>query len=357
MKIVQVIPSLELAGAERMCENLSLELKKKNHDIYVISLYDKTTEITENLKKNGIKVYMLGKKAGIDLSIIKPLNAILHKIKPNIIHTHLYVVKYVLPYVIFSKVKVVHTVHNEADKEVPIFDQILHKILFKIGKVVPVAISKEIAKTISLKYKIEIPREQIIINGVPIELFMPKKNDMVNGRFTILNLARITEQKNSLFLAKVFNDSFRDKCELWYVGGAEEKYLKRLCDYIEKNDLTNQVKIMGIQQNVKDILNRCDVFVLPSKYEGVPLAIIEAMATGLPIIATMVGGIPDILDDGENALLCQCDEKEISDAINMVMTNSELREKLGTNALKKSKQYSSAVMANKYLDIYENKKI
>ena len=114
MKILQVIPDLNLAGAQTMCENLVLEQKKDN-TVEIICLYNNDTPIVKRLKKQKIKIHFLNKKRGIDLSLIRKIHNIIDTFEPDVIHTHRYVLEYVIPAVKKSKntkVKIIHTVHN-----------------------------------------------------------------------------------------------------------------------------------------------------------------------------------------------------------------------------------------------------
>jgi len=103
-------------------------------------------------------------------------------------------------------------------------------------------------------------------------------------------------------------------------------------------------------------LHEADVFTLPSVYEGIPMTLIEAMGTGLPIVATAVGGVPDMLSDKETALLTAVDENEIAKAFIELHENEALRRKLGENARAASGRFSSDVMAKAYISVYKNKR-
>ena len=94
MKIIQIIPLLDLAGAETMCENLTNSLIKLGHEVTVISLYDYHSVVTERMEKNGINIFYLNKKSGLDLSLTFKLVKIFKEYKPDVVHSHLYAGKY-----------------------------------------------------------------------------------------------------------------------------------------------------------------------------------------------------------------------------------------------------------------------
>ena len=125
-------------------------------------------------------------------------------------------------------------------------------------------------------------------------------------------------------------------------------------DYAEKLEVADKVEFLGLQSNVYPYLNKADVFCLPSEYEGVPMTLIEAMGTGLPIIASNVGGIPDMLVNEENALLVEPDDVAVETAIEKLYNDIELRVRLGNAAALRSEEFSAKAMACSYIKIYKN---
>ena len=118
MKIIQIMPEFSLAGAEIMCENLTYELHKLGYDVFIISMYNYHSEITERMEKNGIKIWYLDKMPGWDFSMIEKMEKIFIQEKPDVIHTHRYVMQYAIPAAILAKVKRrIHTVHSVAKAE------------------------------------------------------------------------------------------------------------------------------------------------------------------------------------------------------------------------------------------------
>jgi glycosyltransferase involved in cell wall biosynthesis len=131
-----------------------------------------------------------------------------------------------------------------------------------------------------------------------------------------------------------------------------------LQDKIATQGLNDFIKILGNRDNIPDYLAAADIFVLPSRLEGMSNAILEAMATGLPIVANNCGGNREIITPKETGYLCELDNpKEIADALNQLIGNKGLRETMGRNARIKAEQVFSidAMIANYrryYLDVY-----
>ena len=171
MRIIQIIPRLTLAGAEIMCENLTNALIDEGHEVFVISLCSVETPITERLRARGVKLFMCDKKSGMDLKIIPKLRKILTDLKPDVIHTHLNSLKYVMwSSRGLKSVKRIHTIHTLANKDGGRFDKFYNKLMFRTGKVVPVALSKEVQASIIELYKIPEESVPVIFNGTDLSL-------------------------------------------------------------------------------------------------------------------------------------------------------------------------------------------
>lgn len=353
MTILQFMPEFGLAGAETMCENLTYELVNKGHKVIVVSLYDYHSPITDRIEKHNITLIYLGKKSGPDLSIIKKIRAVIKQYKPEIIHTHLYILKYVaLASVGLGQIGIVHTVHNIAEKENGPIDRAINKFLFNIGKAVPVALSELVEKTIEHVYGLPKAKIPVIFNGVPLPTEIPDRDLSYNETIKIINVGRYTEVKNQMSLIKaVINLHKKDnRIQLDIYGDGPLK--ASLNSLIRENHAEGYIHENGLTDNVKEKLQTADIFVLPSVYEGIPMTIIEAMGAKMPIIATNVGGIPDMITDGIDGLICETDSESIASSIDTIIKDKKLRRDISENALLKAEVFSSAKMAEKYEHLY-----
>ena len=352
MKIVQVMPEFGLAGAETMCENLTYELIKLGHDVTVISMYDYHSAITERLEKSGIDVRYLGKKLGLDISMIPRIKKILKEVSADVVHTHRNCAQYAVPAAMLAGVKNrIHTVHNVAEKENGKLARKLNKFFFKHCHLIPVALSELIRDSIVKEYNINKDKIPVIFNGIDLSKCVPKTDYSVYGNFKILHIGRFSEQKNHVGLLrafKIFHDKHSDS-ELWLIGDGEKK--TEIENYVNENDLTSNVKFLGLQSEVHGFLHDVDMFTLPSNYEGIPMTLIEAMGTGLPIVATAVGGVPDMLDN-TSSILVNNNAIDISKGIECYYMNDALRKEHGCRAIERSHSFSSTEMGAKYNDLY-----
>lgn len=354
MKIVQVMPDFGLAGAETMVENLSCGLAAEGCDVLVISFFDLHTAITERIENRGIKIKYLGKKRGFDPSIISKMRKIIKAYQPGVIHTH----RYVLPYAFLAsmgfKAKRVHTVHNVAQKEQTKVGKNINRVLFRYFNVVPVALSKEIQRTIQEVYGLPDNRIPVVFNGIDLSRCIVKESYARKDTFTVLHIGRFMDVKNHELLLRSFArfKGQHSDARLQLLGDGELK--ENMMQLAGQLNITDAVEFAGLQSNVYPWLHNADVFILPSKFEGMPMTLIEAMGTGLPIIASNVGGIPDMLSSQKEALLIEPKEEKIIEALEMVYSDAKKREYWGRNALQRSSLFSSQAMARKYLQLYSS---
>lgn len=349
------MPEFGIAGAEMMCESLSLELKKNGDEVIVVSLYKYHSAITERLEKKGIKIEYLGKREGFDLLIYRKLDALIKRIKPDIIHSHRYVMQYCVPIAFKYHIPVVHTVHNIAQKEQEWGKRKLAFLFYRYAHVIPVALSREIQKTICEEYQLEERRVPIVFNGEDLSKFKVKDSYKKNGRLKLLHIGRFMEVKNHHFMIAEIIELLKQGylIEAFFVG-ENRNYIGDECKrMVEKIGFEEYIHFEGVQADVSRYLYDADVFVLPSKYEGVPMTIIEAMACGLPIIATDVGGISDMLSDQESAILIKNDGMGFRKAIIELYSDENKRRKIGEGAYKASSKFGVETMTDGYRRLYK----
>lgn len=148
-------------------------------------------------------------------------------------------------------------------------------------------------------------------------------------------LGLICDNKGIFDLIETINEHkeyLKDKFRL-YIGGNGDT--KRLCDYIEQHNLSDIIVFKGwVDYNKKaELLSQSDVFILPSYIEGVPISILEAMSYKLPIISTNIGGIPEIVKDGENGYLhTPGDKVQLFNHIKSVIKSQEKNAKMGIDS-------------------------
>ena len=354
MKIMQVIPYFCFGGAEIMCENLTYALKNAGQDVFVVSLYNERTPIARRMEGAGIRIVYLDKKLGLDLSMVTKLVRVMRQERPDVVHTHLDVIKYATAAARLSGVKkCVHTVHSLADREAEgRIQKIINGTYFRKAWSVPVALTPEVQASVSDFYGLPPERIPVIYNGIDLSRCIPKTTYETGETVTILHVGRFDVPKNHAGLLEAFRllRETHPECHLRLVGDGDLRL--RMEALAKEKGISDAVEFCGMQSNVYPYLHDADIFTLPSIYEGNPRTIIEAMGTGLPLVASRVGGIPDMIHDGESGILVEPEPRAVCDALARMVEDGALRRRLGENAKAQSRQFSAEHMAEDYLTCY-----
>jgi glycosyltransferase involved in cell wall biosynthesis len=203
-------------------------------------------------------------------------------------------------------------------------------------------------------------RIDMIPNGIDTTEFKPDMAREVDGIFRILCVSRITPRKDIRSLIEGF-DMLRKKLdakmELWIIGEGDE--LVSLRELVQSRGLHRSVKFFGrvAHEKLTSFYGLADVFVLPSLNEGMSNTMLEALASGLPIIATVTGGTEELVSDGENGLYIEKGSPiDITLKLEIIFTDEGLRKKMGEASRVRAEQMSWGSVAKRYAELYRHVK-
>lgn len=358
MKIVHLIPYFSYGGAEIFVKEL---VKKQSNDKNIkfeVWCLEKSInkeleeKIVLELKIKGINVKFITNKKNRKDRIIN-LKRLIQKEKPNIINTHLIHTTFyaVLCKVLSKKNTIIYeTIHNTKIEK-----KWIQKILTKYFTQKTVVISEKIEEILIKDLGIDSKKLELIENGISMEF--NKKYEVKDNIKKIICVGRLSEQKNHIFLLKLYK-FLKDKniknipiLEIYGEGELRET----LNQFIIKNELQEIIKLMGVTNNVNQKLLEADLYIMPSKYEGLSISLLEAMGIGIPIVASKVDGIKDILfeDIFEDILIEDDNIQDFYEKIINLFNNKKLREELSKFELEKVKKYSIEETAKKYNFMYK----
>lgn len=324
MKILQIIPNLFGGGAERFVVDLCNELSHC-HEVILLTLYDeKKEDLFRDELLPKVKTITLGKKLGFDRKIIYKLYRAIKNVDPDIIHTHLRSFNYLIPSIPFlGDKKVIHTIHSDAFKECPGKNmRKLRNLLFKGRKVVPITISRESATSFEKAYLNtshvliyngrKKPTKSEIHNKVVYEINKYKYDENTK---VFLHIGRIEKPKNQLMLVDAFRRLMKEdhaNAILLIVGGKRNTESSQLIHHklIQAEQENDYIHLLGQLKNVGDYFYSADYFCLSSKHEGMPITLIESLATGTIPICTPVGGMTEMVSDLDTSLLAKSVNEE-----------------------------------------------
>jgi len=370
MKILHIIGDSKFGGGSVVVLRLAQKAKEFGWHVDVLTT---DTTFKNVLKENNIGV--------IDLNVIwrdiNPLKDLwgvyrLYKFLKNsdytIVHTHTSKGGFIgrLSAHIAKIPIIIHTVHGFAFHEQSSWFEI--KVFSSLEKLASNWCHKIVTVSeFHRKWALElgIGNEEKIIaipNGISEERVKPTKlkNEIqkelnLEGKRVLLFTGRLAPQKGVEYLLKAIPfliSKVNEPFVVLVVGdGPLRSYLE---DLRKKLEIEQYVKFLGFRNDIGDLLNISDIVVLPSLWEGLSIALLEAMAAGKPIVTTTIGSNLEVVRDGESAILVPPKNPELlASAIIKLIENPELANKLATNAkYRYGKYYTENQMLEKYMDLY-----
>ena len=367
IKILYIITSSGIGGAERILYYTATGLDYNKYDISICSL-KKKGEIAGDLEKQGIEVCCLhlgGRERFLGwLSSIITLIWLfpyLIRIRPTIVHSFLFranILARIAGYL--TGVPIVISSVRVMGGEKRYFHYIEKITSFMVDHYV--AVSESVKRYIIDKSKISAEKISVIYNGVNIKSQDDLHEQNVRMPFKIededrilMTVGRLHEQKGHYYLVKAISKVQKEfpKVKLLVIGeGEEENNLKKL---VKSLDLTNEVIFIGLSSDIEEILPMAELFLLPSLWEGLPNVLLEAMAAGKPVIATEVGGVPELVIHGETGMLVpHKDSDALACAIADLLKNRLKARRMGeTGRIRAEEHFSIQKMIEKTESLYQ----
>lgn len=359
MKIIQLIYSLTSGGGERFVVDLSNELANLGQDVTICILRDDNNPrfgFNKQFIKPNVKFHSLKMEPGFSLSRVKQVCQYITSENPDILHCHLNVIPYIFPIAVTNKkIKIFHTLHNIAEETSNgNFQKLLNRYFYK-KRIQPVTISKECQISYNKYYKlnnapyIDNGRAKIIksvhFSDVKEEVYSYKQNECTP---IFIHIARFAKQKNQDLLIDSFNQLNKEGYDfsLMIIGnGFQKKGAEAL-----KEKACEKIHFLGEKNNIGDYLMCSNAFCLSSDFEGLPITLLEALSVGITPICSAVGGIPDVIKDGEYGYLS--DEQTVESYTNTI--KRFFKKPIEQNKLQKlfKEKYSMEICAKKYLELY-----
>ena len=358
--LLYLIYGFRIGGAERHLLDLCKGLDRRKFRPEIIYFHRDEQMLPEFLQE-GIPSSLFPVKGGeLTFREIWRLSRLIKKLSPDIVHVHLFhASRFGAMAAFLAGVRqIVRTKHNVSDPETrPGKRDRIWRVLQSAILTRTVAVSQAIAEQVGTPY--------VIYNGIDTDYFDPNLIDPteragyaklfdVKGSPIIGIAARLTKQKGHSVLLNAFSELLSDwpNAQLLIAGDGEELPTLELLS--NKLNLTEHVQFLGPIRNVREFLSVLDVFAHPSIFEGLGIAVIEAMSMGLAIVATKVDGLAELITDGvEGSLVEPNNPIALSKAMKRILSDPALRENMGQRARKKAVgKFSVKTMIQKYEELY-----
>jgi len=353
--IVNFFPPKWLAGTEIATYHMAEHLAKRGHEVHIITSLD--DDLVENSYEKGFHIHRIPVIRIRTIGLIffwTDIFRTIKKIDPDIVHAQSLI--FAIPALISKKfLKIPYVVWGQGS-DIYIrnwFMKVVSKTIIKNADSA-LALTKSMREVMQAIYNCDIP---VVPNGIDIEDYSdrPDKQDSETPRKRILFVGRLDPVKGVQYLLKAMKivSKVLPEAKLILVGDGEER--ENLESLTNTLGLSDRVDFVGriSHEEIPDYLYQADIFVLPSLSEGFPLVILEAMACGLPIVATRVGGVPDIIEDGVNGYLVESgDFQEMAKKIIFILENEPLKLLISKNNRIKVQEFEWKNVINQLEQIY-----
>lgn len=361
MKIINVIPQLVSGGGERFTIDLCNALAELGHEVALIVFFapDGHLGFYRNELSDKVKFISLDKKVGLDATLAFRLRNVIRDFAPDIVHSHLRAIHYMPLTALTVKAKFFHTVHNTAEVEAAgAIGGAIRKWMFNTGKITPVTISLESLASFEEFYGHtapmifngrDIPESLTVSDSVKEEIDGFKKTPTTK---VLVHIARWTDVKRQDLMARVakkLNDEGFDITVI-LIGKVTEEILQGV-----KEANCPVCHVLGERKNPLEYLKAADAFCLCSTYEGMPISLIEAMGVGAIPVCTPVGGIVNLVKEGETGFLSEdISEESYYNALKRFLLQSDERNaEMKVKVLKTYEPFTMRECADKYVELYK----
>lgn len=339
LRVLHTITGMRTGGAERLVVAAASGLPRAEFESAVCCLAERGP-LADEAERAGVPVWCIGAFPGLRHPFaFRRLVRTIRSFRPHIVHTHLQSANLYgrLAARVAGVPIIVATEHNVYASK-PWRYILVERMLARRTQAL-VAVSSEVRRSLAAQLHVDPGAIHLIHNGVPtrcpslagvavLRSRMPAAGELVLG-----SVASLTPKKGLIFLIRALAVMAKRGRRFTLVlagDGPERRGLESLALDLGVSD---RVLFLGDYPHVEDVLDVIDVFVLPSLVEGLPLALLEAMSAGVPVIATRVGGVPEAVVCETNGLLVEPGAAEpLADAIERLADSPDLRRTLGERA-------------------------
>lgn len=339
IRVCHCIENLYACGAQQVVHHVVTNLDHRRFDPIVYSFHD--GPLRELIETAGVPVRIIQRRLPkLDPGLVRHVRAALRQDEIDILHMHLFGADlHGTLAAAYSSIRKVVTLHSPYEDNA--WQRLGYAGIFRAADVV-VAVSQHARDCMTRRYG-RLRRKAIVIpNGVDLARFaVGRTKDAIRrtlglpiGAPLVGTIGRLNRQKGHETLLRAFAQMKArvPDAQLVLVGEGElHDHLQRIAARL---GVTGVVRFLGSRSDVPELLAALDVFVLSSLWEGLPLVLLEAMAAGTPIVATNVGGVREVLNDGTEAMVVRAgDADSLAHAMGRLVTDPVTAMRLCKNAL------------------------
>ncbi len=369
--VAHVIFRFAVGGLENGLVNLINWMPDDRYRHAIISLTD-STDFRNRVKGRDVPIFELHKQPGHDLGVYTRMWQILRRLRPDIVHTrNLPALEFLAVAACAIRSGRIHGEHGRdlydidgSSRKYNLFRRLARPFVHRYT-----AVSADLADWLVGTVGVPLTRVHQIYNGVDVERFQPRRglrqafgpeNFVHPGTLIVGTVGRMQGVKDQVTLVRAvlrlisMDPEARERLRLVLVGDGPLRQQSQ--DLLRQSGAEHLAWLPGEQEDVPRLMQGMDVFVLPSLGEGISNTILEAMACGLPVIATRVGGNPELVEEGETGMLVPpADPEALAQALRRYLQDGTLLRRHGAAGRKKVlASFSQTNMVEGYLKVYDS---
>ena len=361
--VLHAVSSGGLYGVERMLLNLLPELQRQGCPVALLCLDGPSTEVGQAAEALGIPTFFVDCARRVAPRGWLDLYRTIASNRPRLVHVHGYKATILAGAASLALgVPAVATGHGvaakagEQSRSLSWYLALETPILRRLRAVA--AVSEQISKELEAR-RIPTGRIRVISNGIatPVGAFGGRiRSDQAQPfRPCILSLSRLSPEKNVHLVIDAIAALHAEFSHIGLIVAGDGPLLDELRARASSVGMQDSIRFVGFVHNVRPLYESCDAFVLASQTEGMPIAVLEAMALGVPIVASRVGGIPLMLEDATEAMLVEPnDGQSLYEALRRLLVDEEIRASIARAARKRfEREYTAERMAQAYIQLYD----
>jgi glycosyltransferase involved in cell wall biosynthesis len=362
--ICQILHSLNVGGAEVLAARLARQLQGSYRFLFVC--LDTLGTLGEELRAEGFPVEVLHRRPGLDWRSILRLRRFLRREGVGLLHAHQYTPFF---YALMSRslgprIPILFTEHGRHFPDYPRRKRIFVNRLLLSRRDRVAAVGNAVRQALIVNEGIPAERVEVIYNGIDLDVFDHKIQDRERARqemgvgpddFVVIQVARLDYLKDHPTAIRALERvcARNPLVRLVLVGEGPER--EKIETEVRHRQLTEHVRFLGLRKDVSRLVPASDLFLLTSISEGIPLTLIEAMAAGIPVVSTRVGGVAEVVVDEQTGLLAPSeDDSALAEHILSLATDSTRRERMGEAGRQRAHSlFSEEKMHASYRGLYE----
>lgn len=347
--VAHLLHTLNVGGAEMLAARLGRRLRDDFRSVFFC--LEQVGTLGEQLRAEGFAVCVVGRRPGLDWRCTWRLSRLMRRAGVDLLHAHQYAAFFygVTARQLYRRPPVLFTEHGRTFPDYRRPRRVLANRLLLARRDRVVAVGEAVRQALIDHEGIPPPRVGVIYNGVAVPSATPTAEDRAAARralgagpndFVLLQVARFDPLKDHATAVRAAEVAARSRPDVRLVLVGEGPDLPRIQDLVRQRRLGAVVRFLGLRGDVPRLWAGADAALLSSASEGIPLTLLEAMAARLPVVATKVGGVSEVVEDGRTGLLAPAgDDEALARQVLRLAEDAPLRRELGEAGRRRAEEH------------------